>query len=329
MKRATTLGLWALGAIALALFPHLIGVYYANFFINFGIVALFAVSYNLLLGYTGLLSFGHAIYFGAGGYGTALALERIDGMPLIPALLIGVISSVTLAVILSPIVARLKAAAFAMLHLAFNYIVYILVLKLRNITGGEDGISGYDIPPLNLGFVSLDMSDPTIFFYFASVVLGGSLWLAWFFTKTPFGQVIVGIRDNDMRVSYLGFKVTQSKAVVYVVAAAFAGVAGAVSAMFQGMVAAEGSVDIAHAFQPILATIVGGAGSFFGPIAGAAIFSALEEITTRFTERVELVNGVVMILVIIYFPMGFMGLIAKAKEKLFRNKPPQKEMESI
>lgn len=329
MNRATTLGFWVLGALMLALFPHLAGVYYANFFINFGIVALFAVSYNLLLGYTGLLSFGHAIYFGAGGYGTALALEHIEGLALIPALLIGVFSSIILAVILSPIVARLKAAAFAMLHLAFNYIVYILVLKLRNITGGEDGISGYDIPPLNLGLVTLDMSDPTVFFYFASVILVGSIYLAWFFTKTPFGQIIIGIRDNDMRVSYLGFKVTQSKAVVYIVAAAFAGVAGAVSAMFQGMIAAEGSVDIAHAFQPILATIVGGASSFFGPIAGAAIFSALEEITSRFTEQVELVNGLVMILVIIYFPMGFMGLIAKAKKKLLKKKPTQKAMEPL
>ena len=318
MKKATTLGLWALGLVALALFPHIVGIYYTNFFINFGIVALFAVSYNLLLGYTGLLSFGHAIYFGAGGYGTALALEHIEGIALIPALLIGVFSSFLLAVILSPIVARLKAAAFAMLHLAFNYIVYILVLKLRNITGGEDGISGYDIPPLNLGLVSLDMSDPTLFFYFATVILGGSIWAAWFFTKTPFGQIIVGIRDNDMRVSYLGFKVTQSKALVYAVAAAFAGVAGAISALFQGMIAAEGSVDIAHAFQPILATLVGGASSFFGPIAGAAIFAALEEITSRFTEQVELVNGVVMIVVIIYFPMGFMGLVNKAREKLLK-----------
>jgi branched-chain amino acid transport system permease protein len=283
MNRATTLGFWVLGALMLALFPHLAGVYYANFFINFGIVALFAVSYNLLLGYTGLLSFGHAIYFGAGGYGTALALEHIEGLALIPALLIGVFSSIILAVILSPIVARLKAAAFAMLHLAFNYIVYILVLKLRNITGGEDGISGYDIPPLNLGLITLDMSDPTVFFYFASVILVGSIYLAWFFTKTPFGQIIIGIRDNDM----------------------------------------------AHAFQPILATIVGGASSFFGPIAGAAIFSALEEITSRFTEQVELVNGLVMILVIIYFPMGFMGLIAKAKEKLLKKKPTQKAMEPL
>jgi branched-chain amino acid transport system permease protein len=295
-------GLWIAGLVLLALYPHVFGIYYSNFFITFGIVALFAVSYNLLLGYTGLLSFGHAIFFGAGGYGTALALDHINGLPLIPALLIGILSAALLALILCPIVARVRHAAFAMLHLAFNYIAYILVLKLRRITGGEDGISGYNIPPLSIpGLVSFDMSDPVLFFYFAVVVLGGSIWLAWFLTKTPLG----------------GFRVVYTKAVVYIFSAAFAGAAGAMSALFQGMIAAEGSVDIAHAFQPILATIVGGASSFFGPIAGAGIFAVLEELTTRFTDRVELVNGIVLILVIMYFPSGFMGLVRLIREKLF------------
>ena len=89
------------------------------------------------------------------------------------------------------------------------------------------------------------------------------------------------------------------------------------SALFQGMVAAEGTVDIAHAFQPILATIVGGASSFFGPIAGAGIFAILEELTTRFTERVELVNGIVLIVVIMYFPSGFVGLMRMIRGRLF------------
>jgi branched-chain amino acid transport system permease protein len=311
-------GLWAAGFIFLALYPHVFGIYFSNFFITFGIVALFAVSYNLLLGYTGLLSFGHAIFFGAGAYGTALALEHINGLPLIPALLIGICSAVFLALVLCPIVARLRHAAFAMLHLAFNYIMYICVLKLRHITGGEDGIAGYDIPPLSIpGIISLDMTDPVLFFYFAVAILAGSIWLAWFLTKTPLGQIMVGIRDNDMRVDYMGFRVVHTKAVVYTFSAAFAGIAGSMSALFQGMVAAEGTVDIAHAFQPILATIVGGASSFFGPIAGAGIFAILEELTTRFTERVELVNGIVLIVVIMYFPSGFVGLMRMIRGRLF------------
>ncbi|OPX37840.1 MAG: hypothetical protein B1H11_05330 [Desulfobacteraceae bacterium 4484_190.1] len=330
MNRKVKWGLLGAGFVFLALYPHVFGIYFSNFFITFAIVALFAVSYNLLLGYTGLLSFGHAIFFGAGGYGTALALEHIKGLPLIPALLIGIFSAAFLALILCPIVARVKDAAFAMLHLAFNYIMYVMVLKLRNITGGEDGIAGYNIPSLSIpGIVCFDMTNPVSFFYFAVVILGLGIWLAWFLTKTPFGQIIVGIRDNDMRVDYMGFRVVPTKAVVYIFSAAFAGLAGSMSALFQNMIAAEGSVDIAHAFQPILATIVGGASSFFGPIAGAGIFAILEELTSRFTERVELVNGIVLIVVIMYFPSGFIGLVRFIRKKMLSKWIEKRAMEEL
>lgn len=309
--------LWTSGIIFLIIYPLVFGIYFSNLLIAFGIVALFSVSYNLLLGYTGLLSFGHAIFFGAGGYGTALALEHINGLPLMLSLFIGVLSSAFLALVLCPIVARVREAAFAMLHLAFNFIMYTIILKLRNITGGEDGIAGYDIPPFSIpGIISFDMVDPIQFFYFAVVVLGGSMWMAWFLTKTPFGQIMMGIRDNDMRMAFLGFKVVQTKAIAYIISAAFAGVAGSVSALFQNMISAS-EVEVTHSFQPILATIVGGASSFFGPICGAGIFAILEELTTRFTERVELVNGIVLVVVIMYFPSGFIGLLRLIKEKLF------------
>jgi len=310
--------LWAAGLILLTLYPHIFGIYFSNFFITFAIVALFAVSYNLLLGYTGLLSFGHAIFFAAGGYGTAIALTRIKGLPLIPAILIGVFSSIALALILCPIVARTRHAAFAMLHLAFNFILHTFILKLRHITGGEDGLAGFKIPPFTIpGIVSFQMTDPVQFYYFAVFVIGGCLWLAWFLTKTPFGQIMVGIRDNDMRVDYLGFRLVRTKAVAYILSAGFAGVAGSMSALFQGMISAS-EADIAHSFKAILATIVGGSSSFFGPIAGAGIFAILEELTTRFTQRVELVNGIVLILVIMYFPAGFIGLVRRIREKLLR-----------
>lgn len=311
MGRSTKLCLWMASLSILICIPHLAGVYYANILINLGIVALFAVSYNLLLGYTGLLSFGHAIFFGAGGYATALGLSHIKGISLTLAFGMGIAAAIALAAILSPLVARLKAAAFAMLHLAFNYIGYVVVLKLRGVTGGEDGISGYDIPPLGFGLFTMDMSNPVIFFYFAAFILCASVWLARFFTKTPFGQVMIGIRENDMRIGFLGFEIIYAKAVVYIVAAGLAGVAGSLYAIFQGMIAPTGSVDLAHAFQPILATIVGGAGTFLGPIAGAAILAALGEFTSRFTERVELVNGIVLGLVVLFFPSGFMGLVKK------------------
>jgi branched-chain amino acid transport system permease protein len=312
-----------LGAILIAIivfYPRFFGIYYTNVFVTFAIFALFAVTLNLLLGYTGLLSFGHAMFFGTGAYGTALALEHIGGCPLLVALMIGFLSAAVLALILSPIMVRVSGTAFAMLHLAFGQLMYVLALKLRGITGGEDGIAGFPIPTLNIpGIVSIDMADPLKFYYFAIVVLGLSLWILWFFTKTPFGSIMISVRDNANRVDYMGFKVPQTKAVIYLFAGGFAGVAGSIYAMFQNLISAEDGFHVFVSFAPIMMTMVGGIGSFFGPIAGSAIFGIIEELTSRYTERVELVMGLILILVIMFAPMGFIGLIKILKEQIFSN----------
>jgi len=306
---------WGVILVILALYPWLFGIYFTNVIVTCAIFALFAVSYNLLLGYTGLFSFGHAMFFGAGGYATALALTHIEGCPLLVALLFGFLGAVALALLLSPIVARLAHSAFAMLHLAFSMLMYTLALKLRGITGGEDGIGGFPIPPFRIpGVVSVDMTDPLNFYYFAMAVLGGSLWVAWFLTKTPFGQIIVSVRDNAKRVDYMGFKVPQTKAIIYTLSCGFAGIAGSIYAMFQDLISAA-SFGIAQSFAPIVMTMVGGVISFFGPIWGAVIFAVIEELTTRYTERVQLVEGLILIIVILFFPGGFIHLAAIVKGK--------------
>ena len=310
---------WAILLIALVLYPRIFGIYYTNVFVTFAIFALFAVTLNLLLGYTGLLTFGHAMFFGTGGYATAIALERIEGLPIIAAVLIGFLAAIVLALILCPIMVRVSGTAFAMLHLAFGQLMYVLALKLRFITGGEDGVGGFDIPPLGFpGIGSVDISDPLNFYYFAVTVLGLSIWFLWFFTKTPLGSVMVGIRDNANRVNYLGFKVTQTKAVIYTLAGAFAGVAGSVYALFQNLIAADDAYHVWVSFAPIMMTMVGGISSFFGPIAGAAIFGIIEELTSRYTERVELVMGLILISIIMFAPLGFVGFVNFLKQKLIR-----------
>ena len=310
--------LWVAGAVFLVLYPRVFGIYYSNVFVTFGIFALYATSYNLLLGYTGLLSFGHAMFFGIGAYGTALALTHINGFPLIPALLAGVLAAILLALILCPIMVRVSGTAFAMLHLAFGGLMYVLALKLRHITGGEDGIGGFDIPPFSIpGVVSFDMTDPLLFFYFAMAVIVGSIWVLWFFTKTPFGQIMIAVRENAKRVDYLGFRVPQTKAVIYVFSGAFCGMAGSVYALFQNLISAQDGFHVMTSFVPIMMTMVGGIGSFFGPIFGAGIFGLLEELTTRYTERVELVFGLVLVVVIMYVPMGFVGIFQMIKAKWF------------
>jgi branched-chain amino acid transport system permease protein len=307
--------LWVGLIVILALYPKVFGPYYTNVFVTFAIFAVFSVSLNMLLSYTGLLSFGHAMFFGIGGYGTALALKHIHGLSLLPAVLIGLLSAAIFGLILCPLVVRVSGTAFAMLHLAFGELIHVLALKLRGITGGEDGIGGFPIPPFSIpGVVSINMRAPENFYYFAIVVLGVSLWAMWFLTKTPFGQIQVGVRDNAMRIDYLGFKVPQTKAVVYVVAAAFAGVAGSIYALFQNLIS-SGALNVFTSFTPITMTMVGGIGSFFGPILGAAIIQMIEELSTRFTEQVELVVGLILILVILYAPLGCVGLFRSLKQE--------------
>jgi branched-chain amino acid transport system permease protein len=314
--------LWVGGLIILVIYPQVVGIYYSNVFVTFAIFAVFSLSVNLLLGFTGLLSFGHAMYFGAGGYATALALTHIKGLPLLPALLIGPFSAILLAIVICPIVVRVSVTAFAMLHLAFGQLMWVLAMKLRGITGGEDGVGGFPIPPFNIpGVVSFDMTDPLQFYYFAIAVLGLSAWILWFFTKTPFGQIMVSIRDNADRVDYMGFKVPQTKAVIYLFAAAFSGVAGSIYALFQNLISADGALHIMVSFAPVIIIMVGGVGSFFGPIAGSAIMSVVEELTSRFTEHVEIVMGLILILVIMFFPLGFVGFLRFIREKWFRKRP--------
>ena len=310
---------WVVAAGALLAIPTLFGPYYTNLFVTFAVFAVFSVSLNMLLGYTGLFSFGHAMFFGAGGYGTALALKHLSGIGLLPALGVGVLAAVVLALLLCPIVVRVTGNAFAMLHLAFAQVAYVLVLKLRFITGGEDGIGNFPIPPLTIpGVASFPMKDsPQNFYYFAMVILGLSFWLMWFFTKTPFGQVQLAIRENAKRVDYLGFKVPQSKAVIYLLSAAFAGVAGSIYGLFHNLVSPDGSLGGLVSFAPIINIMIGGIGSFFGPVLGTLIFQVLEELTGRFTERVELVMGLILVFVIMYAPTGVLGMMSGLTQKWF------------
>jgi branched-chain amino acid transport system permease protein len=330
MKKTGQWLMWVLIIAALILYPQVFGIYYTNFFVTFAVFAVFSVSYNFLLGYTGLFSFGHAMFFGMGGYGTALALKHIPGMPLIPALLIGVLAAAILALILSPLVVRVSGTAFAMLHLAFGQLIYVMALKLRTITGGEDGIGGFPLPPISIpGIASFSIKDAATFYYFAMAVLGLSVWLMWFATKTPFGQIQIGMRDNAKRIDYMGFKVPQSKAVVYVISGAFAGVAGSIYALFQNLISADGGLSVLISFTPVINVMVGGVASFLGPILGTGILQVITEITTRYTERVELVDGLILILVIMFAPRGFMGFINYLKQRWVSSSASKVKLEKV
>ncbi len=319
MSRKTRLIIaWIIGLIIAIVLPHVVGIVYTNVVVTFMMDATFALTINLLLGFTGLLTFGHAMFFGIGGYAAALALTHIPGFPLIGVIFFSAIAALVLGLIVAPLLARVTGTAFAMLTLAFGQLLYVICLKFREITGGEDGIAGYDTPPIHLGFTNIDITDPTNFYYFALVVMGLLTFFMWWLTKTPFGTVMVGIRDNALRVEYLGYRVKHSKATVLIISGTVAGVVGGVYALFHNLVSTDGVLTIFVSFYPLMAAYIGGVASFFGPILGAAILHILDELTSRYTERVDLVNGIVFILVVMYAPYGAIGIWWSIKARLFK-----------
>jgi len=323
-KKIISIILWVVFGAILAFFPQLFGVYYTNMVITLAIFAVFALSLNMLMGYTGLLSFGHAMFFGFGGYGTALALKHIPGIGILPAIGLGILAAVALGLLLSPLVVRVSGTAFAMLHLAFGQLLYVLALKLYPITGGEDGLANFPVPGV---FTESLKTAPAHMYYLAMIIMGICVWLMWFMTKTPFGQIQVGIRDNEKRIDYLGFKVPNSKAVVYTLSAFFAGAAGSLYGIFHNLVSADGSLGIAMSFAPIVSIMIGGVGSFFGPIMGVAVFQLVDELILRYTESTELVMGVILVAVVMFMPMGFMGLLNILKLKIQARFASKAEME--
>jgi len=321
---------WVVILIVVVFYPVVTDIYYTNIFVGFAIFALYAVTLNLLLGYNGLLSFGHAMFFGTGAYATALVLTHIPGFPLLPSILVGGLAAAVMALIVTPLLVRVSGTAFAMLTLAFGQLMFVLALKFREVTGGEDGVGGYPIPPLKIpGVASISMTDATNFYYFAVAVTALCLWLLWHYTKTPFGSLVVGVRDNAMRVDFLGLTVRHIRAINLIVSGTFAGIAGAMFALFQDLVSTVGVLDIFNSFSPIMMAYVGGVGSYFGPIIGSGILALLEDLTRQYTERVELVNGLVFILAVLYAPMGVVGLLDAAKTKWFSKSVEKANVERL
>jgi len=303
----------------LLIVPTVFGVIHVNLMVDLAISALFAVSMNLLLSYAGLLSLGHALYYGTGAYVTALALKHIDGFGLISCVIVSALAAGMLAAICSPLLVRATGKAFAMLTLALGQLMYVACLKFYSVTGGEDGISGFLLPQIKLPLIgSIEMVNPANFYYFAITVVVVCTFLMWFLTKTPFGSLLVAIRDNPDRVAYLGFKVAHTKAVVFTISGGFAGIAGSLFALFQNVVSTDGVLHIMVSFFPLIAVLVGGIGTFAGPIVGSGLLLLIEEWSVRFTERVELVTGLIFLLVVLFAPDGLMGLWRSFRQRWLR-----------
>jgi branched-chain amino acid transport system permease protein len=309
---------WLIFAVLLLGIPRVFGVLVIDILVQFGITAMFAVSLNLLAN-CGLYSFGHAVFYGVGAYTTALGLFHIEGLSLLSVLLLAGLVSVLIALILSPLLVRVSGVHFTLLTIALNQIMHAISLKFSEVTGGENGVSNYPIPPLKIiGVGSFDMGDKICFYYFSIIIIVLSIWAMWVVTKTPLGSIMLGIRENQERVTYLGFRVAAAKTVIFVISGFFAGIAGAFFALWLHVVDPASSLHLVNvSIVTFLAILVGGLGTFVGPFIGVGVLVVFNELILSYGRAASILIGFLTVAYLLYSPRytpwGIMGIYRRIK----------------
>jgi branched-chain amino acid transport system permease protein len=288
---------------ALLLAVPLTGIY--PFFVMQALCfALLACAFNLLIGYGGLLSFGHAMFLGTAGYVTAHAL-KVWGLSPELGILAGTAAAAGLAVVTGIVAIRRQGIYFAMITLALSQLLYFIYVQVP-FTHGEDGIQG--VPQGRL-FGVFDLSNPTILYY---VVVAGFLFgfLVIFRTiNSPFGEVLKAIRENEPRAVSLGYKTDQYKLLAYILSGTLAGLAGALK-VFVAQNASLTDVEVAMSGQIVLMTLVGGLGTVFGPVVGAFVIIAMQQYLAGFGQWVTVIQGAIFVVCVLTFRRGVIGEIA-------------------
>jgi len=301
------------------LIPALFNPFWVSVLAEILIWSLFAASVNLLFGYVGLLSFGQALYFGFGMYGVAIGIDNL-GLPFWPALGLGVLAAMTMALVTGIFAVRLTWHYFAIITVVFSLIFYFLALTNKWLTGGDDGIN-FTLPPtFALGGWRLGLSDPTFQYLFILAVVALCFWLMHRLIESPLGKALLAIRDNDVRASLIGLNVYLLRLIAFVLAGFLAGTAGALFALF-GRYASASYMFYHVSGEAVVWTVVGGAGTLLGPIVGTAIFILVREIVSSQWEHHELIVGLVAILVVIFAPRGLVGLWRDVLAAMCERKP--------
>ncbi len=276
-------------------------VLYPVFLMKVLCFALFACAFNLLIGYVGLLSFGHAAFFGMGSYVAAWAAKHW-GVSAEVAILLGGLTGGVLGVVLGFIAIRRQGLYFAMITLALAQMVYFFCLQVP-FTGGEDGIQQVPRSPL-FGFISMQ-SDMHIYWLTAAVFLIGFLFIHRI-VHSPFGQVLKAIRENEPRATSLGYRTDDYKLIAFVLSTFLSGIAGGTKALVFG-IATLTDVHYSMSGEVVLMTLLGGLGTIFGPVMGALVVTAMENYLAQFGAWVTVTQGAIFILCVLAFRRGIIG----------------------
>src|SRR5881227_1404944 len=291
---------------ALALSPLVLPEFWQRFATEILIWGLIAMSSDILIGYTGLVSFGHSAFFGLGMYGAAAAMLTTRPPSLWLALVYGLVGAAAAAGFVAYFSTRLRDIYFAITTLIFSQIFYVVIFTWTELTGGENGLS-FNRPPIGIpGLFSQRFTSTTLHWFVVAVVAISYLLLRRI-TRSPFGMVLQSIRENEARTRAIGYPIERYKMVAVMLSGLFAGLAGVLYAL-QNQFAAPDFVFFVVSGQTVIYNVIGGVGTLVGPIVGAAFFLLLSEAFSRFfTEFYLIPVGVIFIAMVIFMPQGLLG----------------------
>ncbi len=282
------------------------------------IFSIFAVSYNLLLGYTGSVSFGHAAFFGAGGYVTGIAQNYLSKSEWL-SIPLGVVAATIFSCLIGIVIIRKSGIYFALLTMAFGQMLYFLVYRFTSITGGENGLSGIKPPVLEVSWLpTVNFANGLNYYYLVLFFLIATMLIIWRIINSPFGKIIQGIKDNDKRVTFLGYDVQKYRLLSFVLSAVFAGLAGSLYAILLRFAFPQ-TLRWTLSGDVVMMTLIGGMNNFFGPIVGAGVFLMLRDLVSDFTERWMIIVGSIFIGFVMMSPEGLLGLFKGRFRINFRN----------
>src|SRR5215470_14711909 len=309
MSRRHPIAFWSVFVAAIALLiiaPLILPEFWRRFLTEVLIWGLLAMSSDLLIGYTGMVSFGHSAFFGLGMYGAAAALLTTSPPNLWVALVYGLIAAAGVAAFVAYFSTRLRDIYFAITTLIFSQIFYVIIFTSTAWTGGENGLT-FDQPALAIpGLFSIEFT-PMVLHWFVLAVVAGSYLLLRRITQSPFGMVLQSIRENEARTRAIGYPVERYKIVAVMLSGLFAGLAGVLYAL-QNRFAAPDFVFFLVSGEVVIYNVIGGIGTLVGPIVGAGFYLLLHEVFSRFfTEYYLIPVGIIFIAMVIFMPQGLLG----------------------
>jgi branched-chain amino acid transport system permease protein len=277
------------------------------------VLGLAAMSVNFLLGFTGVLSFGHAAWFGLGAYGAGFALKFLaPSTPL--ALVCGMLLGGVMGGLLGSLIVRRRGVYFAMVTIAFGQVFYYIAFQWSSVTGGDDGLRGFSRQPLDFGFGQIDiLGNANAFYYFVLVCLALAIAAMGFILRSPFGRTMIAIRENERRARFLGIPVDRHIWIAFTLSCFFMAFAGALYALVNNFADPKG-LHYSQSGDFVMMAVMGGMRSFWGPLLGAAVFVVLQDYLSSVTVNWMSFVGMLFVAIVLFFPRGLLGVLRRRSE---------------